>query len=253
MMCMYLDRVHSTMEDDLLESRMNRLYFLILTIIAMFFVMIGSVRVASQAAATPHLQSLTDAFGLYKCGQFCWHNIHLGKTTLAEAKYILSADPNIVLLDGDNKGCQIAWQTTVEKVTWKGHICAGTDGKLTHVAAILDLSSAEQFADTHFTLMDAIEIFGMPAGARCLSISLLNGSSSYTASVIFRGETQVSFTHVLPYNGLLFDPKMPISRIRYSSEDEQRYYRSNSAIWRGFTSQHFATNIYPNPCTIAIE
>jgi hypothetical protein len=232
---------------------MNRLCFLILAIIAMFCVMIGSVLVTSQVAATPHLQSLADAFRLYQCGQFCWHNIHLGKTTLAEAKTILSTDPNIILLDGDSKGCQIAWQTIVEKVTWKGHICAGIDGKLSDLAALLDLSSADEFADTQFTLMDAIEIFGMPTSARCLSISLLNGASSYTASVIFKGETQVSFTHKLPYNGLLFDPKMPISRIRYSSEDEQRYYRSTSAILRGFTSEHFATNIYPNPCTIAIE
>jgi hypothetical protein len=197
---------------------------------------------------TPHLKKLMDSFGLAECSQHCWHGIQLGKTTLAEAKAILGADPRVTLLDGD-KDCAIIWQTEVETVMWRGKIC-GRNWQLTDTVTWLDLDAAGS-VDTHFTFLDAITIFAAPTGASCRSISPHYGSGTYTASLLFKSGTQVAFIHTLPYGSLLFGPQMPISWIRYSSLDEQHYYRPDS--WQGFTSERFDLPESRKRCINAVE
>ena len=230
---------------------MHRLYYLIIATTALIVLMIGALLVASQAMTSPHLQSLTDTFGPDRCGQFCWHNIHLGKTTFIEAENILRSDPTVTWLDSGDPGCQINWQTTVETVIWKGRICAGKNGKLTEPVTTLDLFAADEFADTQFNLMDTIEIFGNPTGAQCSSAILMHQASTYAASLNFQGGVQVSSLHLLPYTGPVFDPRMEVSQIRYLSEVNQHYIYSGP--WHGFISERFDINAHPSPCSNAIE
>lgn len=199
---------------------------------------------------SPHLKTLTDNFGLAKCSQICWHGIQLDKTTIAEAKDILSADRNVTLLDG-YEGCQIVWQTKVETVIWRGEICGGTNAELTSLVTWIDLKAAAGFVDTQFTFLDAMAIFGTPTGARCWAFFPHNGSGTYTAALVFGRGIEVQFRQWQPYTGLLFDAQMPISSIRLDSYAPQRY--AGSERWQGFTSDHFAYASSPQPCAVGIE
>jgi hypothetical protein len=233
---------------------MSRLSLISLTLTLIFALMLSLLLIPPHLANVPHTQNLIDAFAPGNCDSLCWHGIIFGKTTLAEAQSILSADPAVTMLS-DGQGCQVRWKTLIEGVAWQGMICAGRDVPMTDPVKGIYLYGAENYASTNFTLLDSVYLFGRPTGAACTAFSpffqqdLKQGS--YFASLTFHGGPEVSATRQLPYGGLLFDPFMPISGVRYGATSINRYYRPGS--WRGFTSEHFERNAPDSPCQLAVE
>src|SRR4051812_1045395 len=98
---------------------MLRLHLLAPSLFTIFALSISILLLPPHLANLPHTQKLIAAFALSKCDGMCWHGITLGRTTLAEAQAILSADPALTML-GDSQVCQVRWKMVIEGVEWQG-------------------------------------------------------------------------------------------------------------------------------------
>jgi hypothetical protein len=220
---------------------MLRLGVLAVGLTAIVSILVSIVAVPPHMANATHLQTLTDAFGLGNCDHPCWHGIELGKTTIAEAKRILSADPNITVLGEDNNGCQIDWTTVVEAITWRGRIC-GTADEGTPIIW-LDFRTEDSGA---FVLVDAFMLFGNPIVAGCTTAVTQEGRKGYFSGFLFGNGMQVAAVQYLPYNGPLFNPAMPIVAIQYGAP-----YRSTGndrGSWRGTISGNYQGSNFAGKC-----
>ncbi len=212
-------------------------------------ILISVIVVPAHIVPTPHLQELMDAFG-QRCNGVCWHGIELGRSTVTEAKTLLSTDPQITLSGIVASGCPIQVDMRVEQATWEGSICVEANGRLLNLVKWIDLSLTGNLSTADFTLFDAIQIWGPPVAADCEIFYSLRLGSTYSARVTFKNGIQVGAEHDLPYNGTLFDPILPIRWIRFTLTTP-----TQGAIqkpWHGFTSQRFNSN-GTNPCGTIFE
>jgi len=218
--------------------------------IAVFFTAVSIIVLPPHNANAAHQQALSDAFALNTCGPLCWHDIKLGKTTIADAQRILSADPDLVMRGEDRAGCQVTWDMTVDGTTWRGRICGARNAQPGQPVTWLDLTVSDK-TSTRFTLLDAILLYGKPTAVQCGETQLHRSPASYSASVAFQNGTQIGWTRELPYDGLLFDPLMPVMWIRHDVNGGPRFFFPGA--WTGFLSEGFNDAIRSGRCMVAIE
>ncbi len=205
---------------------------LLLLVVALISFLCSLISIAT-GSSLPHLMRLRESFGLGTCSRVCWHDIQLGTTTLADAERILSADPNITLLGDDYSGCPISWRQSVDATIWQGHICSGKNPVMPDPVLEIRLDSVQQ--ETTFTLLDAIFVFGQPIQGTCFLTYHKNDlvtAKDYLAMLSFQN-ADVSVQRDSYYDGLAFDPAMPVTQILYRARDLQPYSQ-----WRGFTVDH---------------
>jgi hypothetical protein len=229
---------------------MLRLGLLTVIGIALFTAAVSIIVVPPHNANAAHWQTLSDAFALNDCGPLCWHNVQLGKTTIAEAERILSADPDIVMRGKDGAGCQVTWDMAVNGTMWRGRICGNRNAQPGQPVTWLDLTALDK-TNTQFTLLDAILLYGRPTAVQCGETYLHRSPATYSASVAFKNGTQIGWTRDLPYSGLLFDPLMPVTWIRHDVNGGPRFFFPGA--WTGFMSERFADAVSSGRCMVAIE
>jgi hypothetical protein len=201
---------------------------------------------SARIADAPRLQRLVAALRPGNCAQTCWHGIEIGRTTIAEARHILSADPTIVLLGNGDYGCQLKWRMVIEGITWYAHVCSPGYGDNGDVVSRIELSATNNQSKGNFMVADSLSLFGEPISVGCDTVLQGPGPATLFTFVSFESGVVATASQYLPYEGFLYNPTIPVVWIQYGSHSNLGAYPQLE--WQRAASEKFQPTAIPPQC-----